>query len=72
MTVYQFPAPALLTYHEVEGILRVSRHTLWRMATKRNELVQVKVGARALITRESVESFLGRPLTRDDLYADSQ
>lgn len=59
--------PALLTYSEVQALLRVSRHTIWRLATQRGELDQRKVGGRALLTRESVERLFGRPLTSADL-----
>ena len=62
-----FLAPSLLTYQEVQTVLRVSRHTVWRMATQRGELEQKKVAARALITRESVERLLGRPVSLIDI-----
>jgi excisionase family DNA binding protein len=62
-------APTFLTYNEVQAFLRVSRHTIWRMATQRGELDQVKVGARSLITRESVERLLGRPVSLNEIQS---
>jgi len=62
-----FNAPPYLTYEEVQTLLRVSRHTVWRMATQRGELEQIKVASRSLITRESVERLLHHPVSKIDI-----
>jgi excisionase family DNA binding protein len=53
------PAPLLLTKRQAALLLNVSEKTICRLL-RRRELVRRKVGARTLIPRSSVESFVRR------------
>ena len=47
----------LVSQEEAAHLLSVERTTIWRMAN-RGDLVRVRIGSRALITRASVEAFV--------------